>query len=143
MVYRWELILKAVNVVHRFLQWPLFFFLPFFLFHSNFRTVLFFITSHFSFHSAVGLQMSSGSSVSTVRSDCPSSVTKFGEEILAPLCWFLFSFILFFCFTCDFAVLFLTTRHSSQSKNLSSGSVLHVALVCLHCEHVHQLHKRR
>nr|XP_019951572.1 PREDICTED: meiotic recombination protein SPO11 isoform X1 [Paralichthys olivaceus] len=32
-----------------------------------------------SFHSAVGLQMSSGSSISTIRSDCPSSVTKFGQ----------------------------------------------------------------
>uniref|UniRef100_A0A8D3BHG1 DNA topoisomerase (ATP-hydrolyzing) n=1 Tax=Scophthalmus maximus TaxID=52904 RepID=A0A8D3BHG1_SCOMX len=34
-----------------------------------------------SFHSAVGLQMSSGSSVSTVRSDCPSSVTKFAQIV--------------------------------------------------------------
>ncbi|XP_034446261.1 meiotic recombination protein SPO11 isoform X2 [Hippoglossus hippoglossus] len=32
-----------------------------------------------SFHSAVGLQMTSGSSVSTIRSDCPSSVTKFAQ----------------------------------------------------------------
>ncbi|XP_040009160.1 meiotic recombination protein SPO11 isoform X3 [Xiphias gladius] len=32
-----------------------------------------------SFDSAIGLQMSSGSSVSTIRSDCPSSVTKFAQ----------------------------------------------------------------
>ncbi|XP_067383594.1 meiotic recombination protein SPO11 isoform X2 [Channa argus] len=32
-----------------------------------------------SFDSEVGLQMSSGSSVTTIRSDCPSSVTKFAQ----------------------------------------------------------------
>uniref|UniRef100_A0A668A553 DNA topoisomerase (ATP-hydrolyzing) n=1 Tax=Myripristis murdjan TaxID=586833 RepID=A0A668A553_9TELE len=32
-----------------------------------------------SFDSAVGLQMSSGNSVTTIRSDCPSSVTKFAH----------------------------------------------------------------
>ncbi|KAI3357568.1 hypothetical protein L3Q82_015982 [Scortum barcoo] len=32
-----------------------------------------------SFDSAIGLQMSSGSSVTTIRSDCPSSVTKFAQ----------------------------------------------------------------
>ncbi|XP_061590830.1 meiotic recombination protein SPO11 [Cololabis saira] len=31
------------------------------------------------FDSAVGLQMTSGHSVTTVRSDCPSSITKFGQ----------------------------------------------------------------
>uniref|UniRef100_A0A4W6ETQ0 DNA topoisomerase (ATP-hydrolyzing) n=1 Tax=Lates calcarifer TaxID=8187 RepID=A0A4W6ETQ0_LATCA len=46
-----------------------------------------------SFDSAIGLQMSSGSSVSTIRSDCPSSVTKFGEKILTPhLVYFLILF---------------------------------------------------
>ncbi|XP_060931078.1 meiotic recombination protein SPO11 [Limanda limanda] len=35
--------------------------------------------ANISFHSAVGLQMSSGGSVSTIRSDCPSSVTKFAQ----------------------------------------------------------------
>ncbi|XP_076022923.1 meiotic recombination protein SPO11 [Genypterus blacodes] len=34
-----------------------------------------------SFDSAIGLQMSSGNSVSTVRSDCPSSVTKFAQIV--------------------------------------------------------------
>lgn len=33
-----------------------------------------------SFDNAVGLQMTSGSSVTTVRSNCSSSVTKFGEK---------------------------------------------------------------
>ncbi|KAM6977615.1 meiotic recombination protein SPO11 [Aplochiton taeniatus] len=32
-----------------------------------------------SFHSAVGLQMSQGNSVSTIRSDCSTSVTKFAQ----------------------------------------------------------------
>uniref|UniRef100_A0A3B4XGC9 DNA topoisomerase (ATP-hydrolyzing) n=1 Tax=Seriola lalandi dorsalis TaxID=1841481 RepID=A0A3B4XGC9_SERLL len=32
-----------------------------------------------SFDSAIGLQMSSGASVSVIRSDCPSSVTKFAQ----------------------------------------------------------------
>ncbi|XP_042347948.1 meiotic recombination protein SPO11 [Plectropomus leopardus] len=35
--------------------------------------------SNVSFDSAVGLQMSSGSSVTTIRSDCPSSVTKYAQ----------------------------------------------------------------
>uniref|UniRef100_A0AAQ4Q7A9 DNA topoisomerase (ATP-hydrolyzing) n=1 Tax=Gasterosteus aculeatus aculeatus TaxID=481459 RepID=A0AAQ4Q7A9_GASAC len=37
--------------------------------------------ANISFDSAVGLQMCPGSSVSAVRSDCPSSATKFGERI--------------------------------------------------------------
>lgn len=37
--------------------------------------------SPYSFNTAVGLQMSSGSTVTTIRSDCPSSVTKFGQRI--------------------------------------------------------------
>uniref|UniRef100_A0A665VNY3 DNA topoisomerase (ATP-hydrolyzing) n=1 Tax=Echeneis naucrates TaxID=173247 RepID=A0A665VNY3_ECHNA len=35
--------------------------------------------SNISFDRAIGLQMSSGSSVSVIRSDCPSSVTKFAQ----------------------------------------------------------------
>lgn len=52
----------------------------------NFHVFFFsFITSNLSFDSAIGLQMSSGSSVVTVRSDCASSVTKFGEKMHTPL----------------------------------------------------------
>lgn len=51
-----------------------------------------FITSHLSFDSAIGLQMNSGSSVTTIRSDRPSSVTKFGEKMHTPL--FLYFLIL-------------------------------------------------
>ncbi|XP_054465040.1 meiotic recombination protein SPO11 [Anoplopoma fimbria] len=35
--------------------------------------------ANISFDSAVGLQMNSGSSVTTIRSDCPSSATKFAQ----------------------------------------------------------------
>ncbi|CAN9515381.1 unnamed protein product [Ophioblennius macclurei] len=41
-----------------------------------------------SFDSAIGLQMSSGRSVTTIRSDCPSSVTKFAQivKLLSVIC---------------------------------------------------------
>uniref|UniRef100_A0A3Q3NI46 DNA topoisomerase (ATP-hydrolyzing) n=1 Tax=Mastacembelus armatus TaxID=205130 RepID=A0A3Q3NI46_9TELE len=35
--------------------------------------------ANISFDSAIGLQMSSGSSITTIRSDCPSSATKFAQ----------------------------------------------------------------
>ncbi|XP_034551731.1 meiotic recombination protein SPO11 isoform X4 [Notolabrus celidotus] len=43
--------------------------------------------ANISFDSAVGLQMSSGSSVTTIRSDCSSSITKFAQilKILAAI----------------------------------------------------------
>uniref|UniRef100_A0A3Q4I5X2 DNA topoisomerase (ATP-hydrolyzing) n=1 Tax=Neolamprologus brichardi TaxID=32507 RepID=A0A3Q4I5X2_NEOBR len=37
--------------------------------------------ANISFDSAIGLQMSSRQSVTTIRADCPSSVTKFGEKM--------------------------------------------------------------
>nr|XP_020466400.1 meiotic recombination protein SPO11 isoform X4 [Monopterus albus] len=37
--------------------------------------------ANISFDSAIGLQMVSGSSITTIRSDCPSSVTKFAQIV--------------------------------------------------------------
>uniref|UniRef100_A0A7N8YIT1 DNA topoisomerase (ATP-hydrolyzing) n=1 Tax=Mastacembelus armatus TaxID=205130 RepID=A0A7N8YIT1_9TELE len=63
--------------------------------------------ANISFDSAIGLQMSSGSSITTIRSDCPSSATKFGEKtqalLLKQFCfsWFLLNLSRFTCFHRD------------------------------------------
>ena len=113
MAYRWEQVFKAVkvNVAHTACA-EFFNGLSFFLSFPLKLPCFFFITSPLSFHSAVGLQMSSGSSVTTIRSDCPSSVTKFGEETLTPH----LGFVSRFCFKCDFAVVDNRTFHSVKRQ---------------------------
>ena len=54
-----------------------------------------------SFDSAVGLQMSSEHSVTAVRSDRPSSATKFGERMPTPP-FFIFPFGFTFGFSVPF-----------------------------------------
>lgn len=45
----------------------------------------FFLPSALSFDGTIGLQMAPGSSVTTIRSDCAVSVTKFGEKMQTQL----------------------------------------------------------
>lgn len=112
------------------------------LFLTELSITFSFITYHFSFDNAIGLQMSSESSVTTIRSDCPVSATKFGEKIRHAhihthmhFCSSVFLFLLHMHFFCSCQLTFLLVKKKTFIVTLYFMwlSFIFIVNTCINC----------